>query len=139
MNITFNLKDAKVFIPHGRFMNLKDKLNIKKGELTDENIREIVRSALNEDYFIDYNFEKQVINLGNSFLNKHYYKENRERLYTRHSNSWFSNKQYDVVIENIKPEQLETAFTYAKDRVLADEKIMQKLKKLQQLRLVNNS
>lgn len=139
MNITFNLKDAKMFIPHGRFMNLKGKLDIKKGELTDEDIREIVKNAVAQEYTINYNIEKQITNLASNFLNNNYYKETRERLYERHSNSWFSNHQYNIAVGKLKSEQLETAFNYAKERILADEKVMQKLKKLEQLRLVNNT
>lgn len=134
MEITFNLKDAQVFIPHGRIMNLKSELQWGKLEFSKEEIKEAVNKASREDYNVNLNFDKAHVKHINNFTNDTWKTSKRLSKYNELALNVLA---YNDPKINISTEKCDKLFPMIYEEILVNEKYATKMKKLEQLRLIN--
>lgn len=137
MNITFNLNDANVYIPNGRLMNLKHELqwDLMYSLDSDFSRKKILDNKFNIDFDFSHNFKKLLKN----FIDR--YKEERQYGYSFFTKNTLMNLsmekiEYNISIDNI--DNIDTIMDEVKKGINKNSIIQAKIKKLKQLKEINN-
>lgn len=137
MQITFNLEAAQIYIPSGRLMNLKHRLNWDEIELniTDENqIKNYIR---NSNFTVNTDFNMRLQSKVKSFMQQYSYDHKRLDMY---KSLTYKSLDYDSFFDKHLPqvELLEKLIEDIGFSLQENNEILSKKKKLAQLQLVNS-
>ena len=136
MNIIFNLKEAVVYLPSGKLMNIKDKLNWSYLEMTQEEIQAVLKSTENEDFKGSLNFDKLEDELAKYFISEQFYQ--RLELYKNLTINYFERLDFLKAIEKKLSEESLDFFASLGESILEDKSVIEKLQKLNRLKLINS-
>lgn len=132
MEITFNLKDAQAHIPNGRLMNLKDRLGWNDIEVSKNEFMEATKDIENMKF--DINCDPLCEQKLKEFEAK---KDSRSILYKTLVRNQIAIQYQDRVVSPDFVEKITEETAQIAQDVLSHEKVQAKLKKLQQLRQLN--
>lgn len=136
MNITFNLKDAQVYIPSGRLMNLKHSL--KWDEIYDFPIDfpKCKNTILATDFSINWDFSQLLNRYSNEFIKKYKIKAERETRYANLTREVLNDSKISYKID-IHHLSIQSVLNEVKERLENSENLKLKIKKLKQLKEIN--
>lgn len=136
MNITFDLKEAVVYLPSGKVMNLKSKLNWDSLEMTPEQIQEALKPVEQENFKMNFNFDKLENDLAQEFMSEQAYK--RVELYKEITTKKFDKLDYLKNSENSLTSHGLELFEQIGDIIMNDKRVIEKIQKLDRLKLINS-
>ena len=138
MQITFNLEQAQVYIPSGRLMNLKHRLNWDDIELTSSDCTDIQNYIKNINFTVNTDFTKRLENNTANFMTQYSYDQRRIEMYRSYTQK---SLDYDIYIDINLPKCVVVPDKLTLDIGISLEDnadILTKKKKLAQLKLVNS-
>lgn len=133
MKITFNLNESDVYIPSGKVMNIKEKLEWNNLELSKEEIELELGVIQYYQFSSDLNIETLEADLTKEFMNK--YSRSRKESYKILA---IKNINYLKVFTDKKIDECLNIVEILAQDVINDEKVIQKLEKLNKLKLINS-
>lgn len=136
MQITFNLEQAQTYIPSGRLMNLKHRLNWDDIDLnkTDE---QAIRSYINTlNFTVNTDFDKSLLSKVEGFMKQYGHEARRLDMYKSLS---YKMDQYSSLDDKLPPiPALDNIINETIISMQNNEQIINKKRKLAQLKLVNS-
>ena len=136
MNITFNLKEAVVYLLSGKLMNMKDKLKWSYLEMTQGEIQAVLKSTENEHFQINLNFDKLENELAKDFMDEQSYQ--RVEIYKNLIINYFESLDFFKAVETKLYEESLDFFAGLEKSILQDNLVSEKLQKLNRLKLINS-
>lgn len=136
MEITFNLKDAQVYLPSGKIMNLKSQLKWDELEITDKDIAEAVQSTVYEKFNIQMDFDKTMSLLEKDFLNQT--RSSRNSIITEMSKKIILDEKIFKSSEDKLTNENRLLIFELGENIMLDKKVNEKIQKLDRLKLINS-
>jgi hypothetical protein len=137
MNITFNLNDAKVYIPSGRLMNLKHELQWDKIYSLETDFLSSRKNILANSFNVNFDFSNNLTILVKNFIGHYRYKEERQYSYSDITKNTLLQASLGKLEEKITLEHVENIMEEVKERVSNNTTLQSKNKKLKQLKEIN--
>lgn len=137
MNITFNLNDAKVYIPNGRLMNLKHELNWDSIYSLDTDFSFSRKNILSNNFNVNYDFSSNLNTLVKNFIVNYRYKDERQRTYSNLTRNILADLSLGKLEDSISLEHLGNIMEEVNAGVSRNTTLQTKLKKLKQLKEIN--
>jgi hypothetical protein len=141
MEITFNLKNAKILIPSGRLMNLKDLLGWKDLEINKKAMQQFIDEGISETYNMTLDFGQNLTQKVKYFMSLSN-QNNRKYAYEKLAiNNLSINELLDNKVSQISNDSLsenKNLVTIIGQEILNIDKVQEKLLKLKKLKQINN-
>lgn len=139
MNITFNLNDAKVYIPSGRLMNLKHELNWDTIYSLETDFLSSRKNILANNFNVNFDFSNNLTTLVKDFIGHYRYKEERQYSYSYITKNTLLQASLSKLEENITLEHIGNIMEEVNERVSNNTTLQSKIKKLKQLKEINKN